>query len=295
MNTPPEVFKWLNTEQSLADVERFAWQFKRKNINATLTPDKTPWVFVGGSYPAMRAAFMRDQYPDTIFASYASSAPTQAQIDMSVYFEPVWRGLNAYGFGNCTKDIRAAVNYIDQQFEKPSVAAKLKEQFLGKGAAKNTHATFADALSVIYATWQSYGVEGGSAGLRYFCDWIETDPASNKTAGADGWAASKGAKFTVDRWANWKPFVAVVNSYLETSCSGSATVEGNCDLDRQFTDPSMIAWTWQYCTQWGKSFPFPFPFCSTPILSCSFLVYQELTNMQRLLPIRKPGPTSTPL
>jgi hypothetical protein len=201
----------------------------------------------------MRAAFMREKYPETIFASYASSAPTEAQVDMSVYFEPVWRGMNAYGFGNCTKDIHAAVNYMDKKMENKKDAAALKTQFLGLGAANNSNPTFADALTVIFYLWQSYGVEGGSAGLRYFCDYIETDPATNKTAGARGQAAAKGPKWTVDRWASWKPMVELVNSYMTTNCSGSATVQGDCNLDLRFTDPASISWTWQYCTQWGKS------------------------------------------
>ncbi|KAH7377376.1 serine carboxypeptidase S28-domain-containing protein [Pyrenochaeta sp. MPI-SDFR-AT-0127] len=252
INTPPEAFRFLTTEQSLADVDRFAKQFSRKNINYTLTPDKTPWVFVGGSYPAMRAAFMRDKYPDTIYASYASSAPVQASVDQSFYFEPVWRGLNKYGFGNCSRDIQAAVRYMDKIMDTDRAgAAKLKEQFLGLGAANNSHATFADALTTIFATWQSYGVEGGQMGLRRFCDWIETEPESQKLAPAEGWAKTKGANFTIGRWETYPWFTSNVNAYMETECSGRDTVQGNCDLNRKFTDPSMIAWTWQYCTQWG--------------------------------------------
>ncbi|KAF2186759.1 hypothetical protein K469DRAFT_738516 [Zopfia rhizophila CBS 207.26] len=251
LHTPPEAFRWLTTEQSLADVDRFAWQFKRKNINYTLTPDKAPWIFVGGSYPAMRAAFMRDKYPDTIFAGYASSAPTQAQNDMSVYFEPVWRGMNEYGWGNCTRDITAAVKYMDKVMEKPAAAAKLKEQFLGLGAANNSNPTFGDALTTPFFLWQAYGIEGGSLGLRNFCDWLSTDPATNKTSGAEGWAVRKGANFTVNRWATYPKFVTMVNEYLETDCSGSMNMTGNCNLNLPFSDPDMVSWTWQYCTQWG--------------------------------------------
>lgn len=247
------MFKFLTTEQSLADVDRFAKQFSRPSINYTLTPDVTPWVFVGGSYPAMRAAFMRDKYPDTIFASYASSAPTEARVDMSVYFEPVYRGLNTYGFGNCTKDIHAAIQYMDKVMENPKKSAALKEQFLGLGAGNNTNPTFADALTTPFYQWQSYGVEGGTFGLRAFCDWIETDPKTNKTAPAEGWAKSKGASFTVDRWASYQYFVDMVNTYMTTDCSGKVNVTGDCNLNLRFTDPASISWTWQYCTQWGES------------------------------------------
>jgi hypothetical protein len=256
VNTPPDAFKYLTTEQSLADVDRFAKQFSRKNINYTLTPDKTPWVFVGGSYPGMRAAFMRNMYPDTIYASYASSAPVQASVDMSFYFDPVWRGMNKFGFGNCTRDIQAAVRYMDKIMDtNQTAAAQLKTQFLGLGAANNSHATFADALTTIFSLWQSYNVEGGTLGLRKFCDWIEQDTDAMKPtiAGSDGLAKSKGAKYVVDRWASFPYFTQGVNQYLNTKCSGRAGVQGDCNLNLAFTDPAMISWTWQYCTQWGKS------------------------------------------
>ncbi len=200
----------------------------------------------------MRAAFVRNIYPDTIYASYASSAPVQASIDQSFYFDPVWRGMNAYGWGNCTQDIQAAIHYMDNIMDTDqAAAAQLKIQFLGLGAENNTHATFADALSTPFYLWQSYGVEGGSAGLRRFCDWLETDSETKTVAPAEGWAASKGANFTVDRWASFPWFTQIVNSNMGSDCSGKANVSGNCNLNLPATDPASISWTWQYCTQWG--------------------------------------------
>ncbi|KAI9754082.1 MAG: hypothetical protein M4579_004865 [Chaenotheca gracillima] len=255
LDTTPEQLQYLTTEQALADVPVFANNFSRKNFpDVDFSPKTTPWIFIGGSYPGMRAAFMRKFYPDTIYASYASSPPVEARVDMSVYFEPLYRALNAYGFGNCTKDITPALKYIDEKLGSSSSSAQLKEQFLGKGAANNSNEGFADGLTAIYNLYQSYGVDGGNTSLRYFCDWIATDPATNKTSGEEGWAASKGAKFTVDRWASWPGFVEVVNTNLYTNCAGphpNSTVPADCNVDAPFTDPSAISWTWQYCTQWG--------------------------------------------
>lgn len=254
VDTKPEVFKWLNTEQSLKDIVVFAEKFSRPNINYTLTPAKTPWVMIGGSYPAMRTAFMRDQYPETIFAGFASSAPTEAKVDMSVYFEPIARGMERYGAGNCSKDLHAAITYIDKELGKGGkAAAAIKQQFLGAGAEKNTHATFADALASVFGYWQSYGLDGSPWSLGDLCNHIETDPVSAKVAGKDGWAKSKGAKFAVDRWSTWEPFVGVVNDFMQTTCSGDKNVTAECNLDLPFTDPASVSWTWQYCTQWGKS------------------------------------------
>jgi hypothetical protein len=212
-------------------------------------------VFIGGSYPGMRAAFMRQYYPGTIFASYASSAPVQAAVDMSFYFEPVWKGMRALGWTNCTEDIKAAVLAMDVIMEDKAASFKLKEKFLGPGAGNNTNEGFADALSTIFFLWQSYGVDGGREGLRMFCDHLSWDPATNKTSDAKGWAAVKGPEFSIDRWSTWPSFAAAVNENLFTHCQGpvkpkNATMAVNCNLQERFPDPSAISWTWQYCSQW---------------------------------------------
>lgn len=205
---------------------------------------------------------MRKFYPDTIYASYASSAPVEARVDMSVYFEPVVRGLKAYGFGNCTADVNAAITYMDKLMDDPKKAATLKNKVLGRNAANNSNGAFATALNVIFYLWQSYGVEGGETGLRYFCDWIETDPSTNKTAPAEGWAKSKGPQFVVDRWASWPQFAPLVNDYLYSDCEGPGVTNGTapkCFLDEKTQDPAGISWTWQYCS---KHFSVPY---SSPI------------------------------
>ena len=125
-----------------------------------MTPASTPWVFIGGSYPGTRAALVREKYPETIFASLSSSAPIHAQIDMSVYWEQVYRGLNGMGFGNCTKDIVAAIKYIDDQLSREKAAAAMKKQYLGVGADNNTNEGFAVALKTIYSVWKDTLVEG---------------------------------------------------------------------------------------------------------------------------------------
>jgi len=117
-------------------------------------------VFIGGSYPGTRAALVREKYPETIFASLSSSAPVHAQIDMSVYWEQVYRGLNAMGFKNCTKDVVAAIKYIDDQLSRENTAAALKKQYLGVGADNNTNEIFAYALRKIFEAWQYTLVEG---------------------------------------------------------------------------------------------------------------------------------------
>ena len=285
--------QYLSTEQALADVPYFAANFTRPNLrHIDLTPESTPWIFIGGSYPGMRAAFMRNMYPDTIYASYASSAPVEARIDMSVYYEQVYRGLNAYGFGNCTQDIHAAINYVDDQLSSPTTAAALKIAFLGRNADTNSNGAFADALTTIFYNWQGYGVDGDFQGLRYFCNWISTDPATNTTSSADGWAKTKGANFTVNRWLSWPQMPSLVNEYYLSDCEGPVTGNATtsaptCQLQERVPQPDGISWTWQYCTQWGMlDFDVPafFYHCqhfrSRPCSGCPF---RDLSNCTQKL------------
>ena len=200
----------------------------------------------------MRAAFSRDQYPQTFHAAFASSAPVQAQIDMSAYYEQVYRGLVAYGYGNCTRDIHAAYTYIDRQLRRHRTAANIKELFFGKEARHATNGDFTAALGTIFWTWQSAGPGTGETGVSSFCDWLETDPETGATAPAEGFARKKGAKAMAERFAAYPALAKLANANFNTNCRGTdAEKPTGCDLGKRFEDPVMISWTWQYCTEWG--------------------------------------------
>ena len=52
-------YKYLNTEQALQDPVYFAHNFEPPGLEkhwSMLKPDKTPWVWLGGSYPGIRGA-----------------------------------------------------------------------------------------------------------------------------------------------------------------------------------------------------------------------------------------------
>lgn len=142
-----------------------AWPGIRPHLRASkLAPYPSdsrlhPWVIFGGSYSGTRAAFARAKYPTTFLAAYASSAPVQARIDMSVYFEQIARGIIEFGFGNCTRDMHAAVQQIDKQLRLPATAAELKRKFLGNGSEGVENGGFGLALSLVLYNWQAWGME----------------------------------------------------------------------------------------------------------------------------------------
>lgn len=267
---PADQLRYLTAEQSLADVPYFAQRFSRPNFQSIdLSPKSTPWIFIGGSYSGVRAAWMRNIYPETIFAAYSSSAYPEVRLDTSDYNELVYRALGHFGFGNCTKDVVAAIAFMDDAMDDTDRSADLKEAFLDRGGRSKSNVEFAlNLAAIIPGAFQYYGVEGSGHGesLRSFCDWISTDPDTNETSGADGWAKTKGAEFSVGRWSTWPPMRSLV-------CQ-------DCDPQDPKTEPDEISWTWQICTQFGEGSPALF-------LSVSFPPGN--------LPISSPGKKASPL
>ncbi|KAI9372756.1 serine carboxypeptidase S28-domain-containing protein [Aspergillus egyptiacus] len=252
-DTPPDHFKYLNTRQALADIPYFAENFTRSAFPDTdLTPESTPWVMVGCSYPGIRAALARNEYPDTIFASYAAGAPVQAQIDMSWYYEQIYRAMVANGYGNCAKDIHAAHEYIDEQLANEDTASAIKQLFFGPGAEQNSNEDFTATLSGIFGYFQVYGFGGPQASLGEFCTYLEKDPVTGLTAGPEGLAPVLGSQHLAERWAAWDPFLEVVNLNMETNCRGlNKSMPPSCELNKPLTSQTGIAWSWQYCSEWG--------------------------------------------
>ena len=232
--------KYLTVEQALADVPYFADKINHFNFTTQdLSPNVTPWVFIGGSYSGSRAAWIRKTYPDTIYAAFSSSADLQARVDMSSYNDVVQQALVAFGYENCTRDVKAALDRMDSLMEDPQDAVELKRSF--NISTNQSNAGFARSLSwVIPGKFQYYGPTdpGDGTGLGSFCDWISTDPDSGQTSQSEGWAESKGADFTVQRWATWP--------------STSSLICQSCDIDISYGEPSEISWLWQTCTQLGK-------------------------------------------
>lgn len=109
-------WKYLTADQALEDFVVFAKNFtlppaSRIQLNSedALQPQSTPWIVVGASYPGVRAALLRARNPEVVFASWSSSAPIQAQINMASYYEAAERALPR----NCSSDWVAVTKYMD--------------------------------------------------------------------------------------------------------------------------------------------------------------------------------------
>ncbi|RMJ24301.1 serine peptidase, family S28 [Aspergillus sp. HF37] len=211
-DTPPEHLKYHTTKQALAD------------------------IMIGGSYAGIRAAFTRNDYPETIYAAYASSAPVHAQVDMGVYYDQVYRGMIANGYANCVKYIQAALEYIDGQLASNETAAKIKQLFFGVGAETNSNGDFTVALAVFTI----------SAAISRLVPKLTARPAPTV------WRRLMEKSLSQSDFASWPIFTPLVNLNFGTNCKGlNETIPTSCELGRSIATPDAISWAWQYCTECG--------------------------------------------
>ncbi|TKR75771.1 hypothetical protein L596_017014 [Steinernema carpocapsae] len=77
-------YQYLSSRQALADMANFI-----KAKNAEMKYENPKWIVFGGSYSGALAAWARQQYPELVYGSLASSAPIQAEVDFYQYLEVV--------------------------------------------------------------------------------------------------------------------------------------------------------------------------------------------------------------
>lgn len=118
-------YQYLNTEQALEDTVYFATHFEHltsTGADASLKPDKTPWIWIGGSYPGQRAAMIRRRNPDIFFASYSSSATLEVRTSLPEYYLHISHDLPE----TCRNIVHEAVRSLDKILKDGSWLAKTK-------------------------------------------------------------------------------------------------------------------------------------------------------------------------
>jgi hypothetical protein len=104
------------------------------NFNAPFDPSgnsgprSAPWIFIGGSYSGALAGWLAALKPGTFWAYHGTSGVVEAISDFWQYFVPVQEATPQ----NCSKDLSAVVNYIDDVLKHGSEKQKnkLKAKFM---------------------------------------------------------------------------------------------------------------------------------------------------------------------
>jgi hypothetical protein len=277
-----EAYRYLDNEQALEDAVYLAKNFWPPGYSEEeaegMRADRSPWVWIGGSYAGSRAAMMRVRNPDVFFASWASSAPVQAQVEMSVYYNPVYQNMPK----SCSADVHAAVTWADDILTTGSEkeVELLKRAVWLTNSANPRNVSFAstpDDLSYwnisqilsypfqgSFFNFQSWGY---AQSLGIFCNQLESwDPSSStpftitsnlsalSTNSLGRTPTSSGLASSTHSPKN--AFYAYIFSVINKSIQ-----DWNMFPQNPRTLPDTASWTWQLCTQFAQfqvsQFPSP--------------------------------------
>ncbi|KXN71214.1 peptidase S28 [Conidiobolus coronatus NRRL 28638] len=204
-----------------------AGYFMRNVINplTNKTLENVRWITVGGSYPGSLSAWIREEYPDLVFAALASSAPVFAKENFYEYDQVVAAALGK----DCFANIEEVKNYIDVQFSITGNRKKLKED-LGCMDITNDIA-FVSTIFDILASVVQYNSPTAKPNISGLCGGF-----ANTTAIED----------------KYNYFISQLKVYLQSenkSCYKFADFDSLYNLDAK--SGSVRQWTYQCCTEYG--------------------------------------------
>ncbi|KAF5392923.1 hypothetical protein D9757_001233 [Collybiopsis confluens] len=230
--------KFHTIQQAIDDLEYFANNVDLPMPNGSqLSPEKAPWILIGGSYSGALTGWTMDNKPGVFWAGYASSAVVEAILDYWGYFEPIRQFMPA----NCSADVEAVIAHIDQVFTSSNTAAiqALKDNW---GLGEMTHLD-----DVAGCAMSLQPTSGPGSQFFSFCDALEVK--NGVKAPASGW----GLDHALTAWGNlWN------SSYLDNLCGGADVVDclGTYDPTQAYYTDTAIdnagrSWTWIVCNEVG--------------------------------------------
>jgi len=274
----------LNIQQAIDDLEYFA-----KNVNLpmpggdSVTPDKAPWVLIGGSYSGALTSWTMVNKPDLFAAGYASSAVVEAILDFWKYFEPIRQNMPV----NCSADVEAVISRVDEIFTSTDATAiqALKDSF---GIGDVTHLDdAAGALRNNLWDWQDLQpADGPGTQFTQFCDALEVKDGVN--APASGWGVDHALAAWGDYWRT--TYLNIICGTDDAQdCLGTYNTSQSFWLDTTI-DNADRSWMWFVCNQVGwlqDGAPLTNPTLVTRLVQPIY----DLRQCEQMFPAAFPVPT----
>jgi hypothetical protein len=232
-----ENLRYLNIDQSLADLAHFISEIKASNPMLT----NSGVIISGCSYSATMVTWFMQKYPHLANGAWASSAPLKAKVDFTEYKETVSNAVEKVGGDECAKRIRLAIEQIEQWVEEKNSAAIEEAMLLCYPIDFNNQLDIETMFASFVGRW-SGAVQYHSE--RYQNIQNECKILNEADTGNDVW-----------NYANWywdyyfsrnrfdvcfdHRFVTDLNYFKQTSLNSSAVL----DAWRQ--------WYYQTCAEYG--------------------------------------------
>ncbi|CEJ90342.1 hypothetical protein VHEMI06133 [[Torrubiella] hemipterigena] len=254
----------LTLDQSLRDLVYFARNVDLPFTNGTSHPDKSPWTFLGGSYPGALVAYMNKLYPGTFWTYHASSAVVEPIGDYWRYFDPVSAAMPA----NCSKDWKLAIKQLDTMMDSRDAAGRtaLKSKF---GLGELADDDFASTLLAPLDSWQGnkFYTKPKDVVLYNLCDYIEGVGNHNENntvvPGAEGVGSCKAlhglAKYMREVFVPKGPCDGQDWPNGSLQCFNTHNLTSPIYTDRTVRNNYNLQWLWMCCNEpfqhWQASFP----------------------------------------
>ncbi|KAK5940921.1 hypothetical protein PMZ80_006198 [Knufia obscura] len=262
-NLTTENFRFLTTEQALADQAYFAQHIVFPGMeDMNLTAPGTPYIAYGGSYAGAFVAFLRIQYPELTWGAISSSGVTEAIYDFWEYYE----AHRKYAPADCVDTQGKLINIMDnilRSGDNGTIDA-LKSAFNSSGFTYNDD--FANTIGSSFGYWQNrnWNPEVDDPTFFEYCGNITSDQdlfnSSSELASqvpglikAGGWGnESNDLTTAMLNWIGWSipAYTASCDSTLD-QCYGNHNASAPKYSDKSTDNYNSLSWAYQYCTEWG--------------------------------------------
>ncbi|KAJ3231337.1 hypothetical protein HDU81_003856 [Chytriomyces hyalinus] len=251
----------LTTKQAIADILEFKKSLPALYPNYTLT-DNTKWIAVGGSYPGVLAAILRQKYPNEFHAAHASSAPVQMLVDFWRFAYSVDEAIPTFpeesgstacaqGWAETVKQFDAVIDEYIATNDTTGLESFRKRFWMDKveNLGDFTSAvTTVLGLSAMYgpggSTWQKLDNGTNVSWIKAVCSQVYypafTNPAATPKERLDALADLIVTNLRKQQMYTGSDDPYLVGNYSSTLIATDTSIQND-----------ILPWAQQYCTEFG--------------------------------------------